>query len=43
MLLGDPVGVIVFYATAFVDENGRARFVADVYGHDARLASALGR
>ena len=41
--LGDPVGVIVFYATASVDEDGRARFVADVYGHDARLAAALGR
>lgn len=39
----DPVGVIVFYATAVVDDRGRARFAPDVYGHDARLRTALGR
>lgn len=37
-----PVSVYVLYATVVVDEPGRPRFLADVYGHDARLARALG-
>ena len=37
-----PVAVYVLYATAVVDETGRQMFIADIYGHDARLARALG-
>ena len=33
--------VLVFYATAFVDREGRARFFEDIYGHDDRLVQAL--
>ncbi len=37
------VPVVVFYTTTVVDEAGRAHFLPDVYGHDARLATALAR
>ncbi len=36
-----PIPVLIFYATAVVGEDGRARFVPDVYGLDARLDAAL--
>lgn len=36
-----PVPVVIFYATAVVDSEGGARFVADVYGRDARLEQVL--
>ncbi len=36
-----PLPVVLFYATAFVDRQGRARFFEDIYGHDARLAKAI--
>ena len=36
-----PMPVLIFYATAFVDRAGRARFFEDIYGHDARLRDAL--
>ncbi|HMS81884.1 MAG TPA: L,D-transpeptidase family protein, partial [Burkholderiaceae bacterium] len=35
------VPVLIFYATVGVGEDGRLRFVPDVYGHDARLDAAL--
>ena len=38
-----PIPVIVFYTTAIVDGAGRATFMADVYGQDARLLVALRR
>jgi len=38
-----PIPVIVFYTTAIVDRDGRARFLADIYGHDRRLLEALRR
>jgi murein L,D-transpeptidase YcbB/YkuD len=38
-----PVPVLIFYATAYVDREGRARFFEDIYGHDARLQEALER
>ncbi|HUF27009.1 MAG TPA: hypothetical protein VMM18_08540 [Gemmatimonadaceae bacterium] len=41
--LREPVGVIVFYATALADDDGRAHFLPDLYGHDARLRAALAR
>jgi len=39
--LARPVPVIVFYTTAIVDAEGRARFLADIYGHDRTLQRAL--
>lgn len=36
-----PVPVLIFYATVNVGEDGRPRFLPDVYGHDARLDAAL--
>jgi murein L,D-transpeptidase YcbB/YkuD len=36
-----PVPVMILYATANVGEDGRLRFLPDVYGHDARLDAAL--
>ena len=33
--------MLIFYATVGVGEDGRLRFVPDVYGHDARLDAAL--
>jgi murein L,D-transpeptidase YcbB/YkuD len=35
------VPVVVFYATAIVDSDGRALFLDDVYGHDRELDRAL--
>ncbi|MCA3181220.1 MAG: L,D-transpeptidase family protein [Burkholderiaceae bacterium] len=36
-----PVPVLIFYAAVNVGDDGRLRFVPDVYGHDARLDAAL--
>jgi murein L,D-transpeptidase YcbB/YkuD len=33
--------VLIFYATVNLGEDGRLRFLPDVYGHDARLDAAL--
>ncbi|RJG27465.1 L,D-transpeptidase family protein [Massilia cavernae] len=39
--LGGPLPVILFYATAMVDREGRALFPRDVYLRDAKLEQAL--
>jgi murein L,D-transpeptidase YcbB/YkuD len=39
--LGRGLPVVIFYATAFVDSEGRTRFFDDIYGLDARLEKAL--
>jgi murein L,D-transpeptidase YcbB/YkuD len=39
--LAEAIEVIVFYATALVDREGRVLFFDDVYGHDARLRETL--
>jgi murein L,D-transpeptidase YcbB/YkuD len=39
--LDAPIPVVVFYTTAIVDAEGRALFMADVYGHDRKLMAAL--
>lgn len=41
--LASPIPVIVFYTTAIVDGNGRAIFLADLYGHDRKLLDQLRR
>lgn len=39
--LPEPIPVLIFYTTAIVDGTGRALFLPDVYGYDARLERAL--
>jgi len=39
--LDQPIPVVLFYATAFVDSQGRQRFFDDIYGLDERLRQAL--
>jgi murein L,D-transpeptidase YcbB/YkuD len=39
--LSRPIPVVIFYATAMVDRDGTARFVADVYGRDSLLEREL--
>jgi murein L,D-transpeptidase YcbB/YkuD len=39
--LREPVPVVLFYATALVDRDGRALFAEDIYGLDEQLAQAL--
>jgi murein L,D-transpeptidase YcbB/YkuD len=41
--LSTPIPVLILYATARVDEDGRVDFYDDIYGHDARLAKALAK
>lgn len=41
--LAAPIPVVIFYTTAIVDSEGRARFLPDIYGHDRRLLQAMGR
>ena len=36
-----PIPVVVFYTTAIAGTDGRALFLADVYGHDRKLDAAL--
>jgi murein L,D-transpeptidase YcbB/YkuD len=36
-----PIPVVVFYTTAIATAEGRALFLADVYGHDRKLLAAL--
>jgi len=35
------IPVLLFYATALVDLDGRVLFYEDIYGHDARLEREL--
>ena len=37
-----PVPVVLFYATALVDRDGRVLFAQDIYGRDQALIAALG-
>lgn len=39
--LEEPIRVFILYATALVAEDGTVYFFDDIYGHDARLESAL--
>lgn len=39
--LAHPIPVVIFYATAAVDNEGSARFAADIYGRDAKLEQQL--
>jgi L,D-transpeptidase YcbB len=35
------IPVLILYGTVFVENNGEAHFLADIYGHDAALEKAL--
>lgn len=37
----DPVPVLIYYYTAWVDDNNQLQFRDDIYGHDRRLANKL--
>lgn len=39
--LAKPIPVLVLYSTAVAEETGEVRFVADIYGQDAKLERAL--
>jgi murein L,D-transpeptidase YcbB/YkuD len=39
--LGRSIPVMILYATAAASEDGQVRFFDDIYGHDAKLATAL--
>ena len=39
----EPLPVILTYLTTVIDEDGRLKFVPDVYGQDKRLKNALAR
>jgi murein L,D-transpeptidase YcbB/YkuD len=39
--LSGPIPVVIFYATAIVDANDKARFSPDIYGRDPLLERAL--
>ncbi|MGB8326975.1 MAG: L,D-transpeptidase family protein, partial [Steroidobacteraceae bacterium] len=41
VLLGQPIRVYVFYATAVATQDGHMLFFQDLYGHDARLEALL--
>ncbi|MCQ8180189.1 L,D-transpeptidase family protein [Methylomonas sp. SURF-1] len=41
--LKKSVPVLFFYATAFVDRDGKPRFYPDIYGYDAALRNALNK
>lgn len=37
----EPVPVLIYYYTAWVDENNQLQFRDDIYGHDERLAKKM--
>lgn len=37
----DPVPVLIYYYTAWVDDHKQLQFREDIYGHDARMAKKL--
>ena len=39
--LQNPIPVLFFYTTSFVDQNNNLAFYQDIYGHDAVLLQAL--
>lgn len=40
--LSEPIPVVLFYATAIIDQRGRALFADDIYRRDDRLSAAMG-
>jgi L,D-transpeptidase YcbB len=41
VVLKNPIPVLFFYTTSFVDQNNNLAFYQDIYGHDAVLLEAL--
>ncbi|MEO6068028.1 MAG: L,D-transpeptidase family protein [Gemmatimonadales bacterium] len=39
--VAEPIGVLIYYATATATSDGEIRFHPDIYGHDRRLRAAL--
>jgi murein L,D-transpeptidase YcbB/YkuD len=41
--LTKPIPVLILYATAIVDPDGRVRFFDDIYGYDDELKQVLAK
>jgi L,D-transpeptidase YcbB len=41
VMLKNPIPVLFFYTTSFVEQNGAVAFYRDIYGHDTVLLEAL--
>jgi L,D-transpeptidase YcbB len=41
--LAKPIPVFIVYGTAIAEENGEVHFYDDIYGHDAKLKTALAK
>ncbi|WP_411727744.1 L,D-transpeptidase family protein [Methyloglobulus sp.] len=41
VILQQPIPVLFFYTTSFIDQNNNLAFYQDIYGHDAVLLEAL--
>ena len=39
--LQQPIPVLFFYTTTFIDQNNKLAFYPDIYGHDTKLMQAL--
>ncbi len=41
--LKTPIPIVIFYATAFVEDDGHTHFFDDIYGYDAELQAVLAK
>lgn len=41
--LKTPIPIVIFYVTAFVEEDGKTHFFDDIYGYDAQLQAVLAK
>jgi murein L,D-transpeptidase YcbB/YkuD len=41
--LKTPLPIVIFYATAFVEDDGHTHFFDDIYGYDAQLQAVLAK
>jgi murein L,D-transpeptidase YcbB/YkuD len=41
--LKTPIPIVIFYATAFVEDDGHTHFFDDIYGYDAQLQAVLAK
>ena len=41
--LKTPLPIVIFYATAWVEEDGQVHFFDDIYGYDAEMEKVLAK
>jgi murein L,D-transpeptidase YcbB/YkuD len=41
--LDTPIPVLIFYATAVVSEDGKVRFLPDIYGYDKAMEQLMAK